>query len=306
MEKQSQVQGATKKSASGMLILVTTKLHLLVMRAKFQVSAFSPDGNTLAIGDWLGIWLWDITTRPYKFKEIDTQSIDSIAFSPDGKAIASGRRNGKVILWDAISGEKIATFIGHTSYNRGIAIRSIAFSPDGKMIASGGSYWEDKTVRLWDVATATEHATLTAHTGSITGVTFSPDGRTLASASRDGTVLLWEYSLLQQSAGAPMQLLPRAETSVLQNYPNPFNPETWIPYQLAKSAEVTVRIYTVSGALIRTLAVGYRPAGTYQHRHSAAYWDGKNEMGESVSSGVYFYTLTAGEFTATKKMLIRK
>ena len=91
-----------------------------------------------------------------------------------------------------------------------------------------------------------------------------------------------------------------------QNYPNPFNPETWIPYQLAEPAEVTVCIYTASGTLIRMLALGHRAAGTYQHRHSAAYWDGKNEMGEPVSSGVYFYTLTAGEFTATRKMVIMK
>ena len=96
------------------------------------------------------------------------------------------------------------------------------------------------------------------------------------------------------------------ETALLHNYPNPFNPETWIPYQLAEPAEVTFRIYATSGVLIRTLALGYQPAGIYQYRSRAAYWDGKNEVGESVASGVYFYTLTAGNFTATGKMLIRK
>ena len=96
------------------------------------------------------------------------------------------------------------------------------------------------------------------------------------------------------------------ETSLLHNYPNPFNPETWIPYQLAEPAEVTLRIYAASGALVRTLALGYQPAGIYQYRSRAAYWDGKNEVGESVASGIYFYTLTAGDFTATRKMLIMK
>ncbi len=96
------------------------------------------------------------------------------------------------------------------------------------------------------------------------------------------------------------------KTVLLHNYPNPFNPETWIPYQLSKSAEVRVRIYTVKGTLVRTLDVGHQPAGIYQHRSRAIYWDGKNAMGESVASGVYFYTLTAGDFTATRKMLIRK
>ena len=96
------------------------------------------------------------------------------------------------------------------------------------------------------------------------------------------------------------------ETALLHNYPNPFNPETWIPYQLAEPAEVTLRIYAATGALVRTLTLGYQPAGIYQYRSRAAYWDGKNDVGESVASGVYFYTLTAGDFTATRKMLITK
>ena len=93
---------------------------------------------------------------------------------------------------------------------------------------------------------------------------------------------------------------------MLTNYPNPFNPETWIPYQLSEAAEVRVRIYAVNGTLVRTLHLGHQPAGIYQERSRAAYWDGKNAVGESVASGVYFYTLTAGDFTATRKMLVRK
>ena len=96
------------------------------------------------------------------------------------------------------------------------------------------------------------------------------------------------------------------ETALLANYPNPFNPETWIPYQLAKPAEVRVSIHAADGRLVRTLALGQLPAGVYQDKERAAYWDGKNEQGEAVASGVYFYTLKAGEFSATKKMLIRK
>ena len=96
------------------------------------------------------------------------------------------------------------------------------------------------------------------------------------------------------------------ETRLLANYPNPFNPETWIPYQLSASAEVTLRIYFMDGTLVRTLALGHQPAGTYQKRSRAAYWDGRNGQGERVASGVYFYTLSAGDFTATRKMLIRK
>ena len=100
-------------------------------------------------------------------------------------------------------------------------------------------------------------------------------------------------------------LIPK-ETALLPNYPNPFNPETWIPYQLTKPAEVTLRIYAADGKLVRRLALGHQAAGIYESRSRAAYWDGRNEQGEPVASGVYFYTLTAGDFAATRKMLIRK
>ena len=114
---------------------------------------------------------------------------------------------------------------------------------------------------------------------------------------------------LTQLAAAPqapfIALLPE-ETVLLSNYPNPFNPETWIPYQLAVPANVTLTIYASSGATVRTLALGYQAAGIYQSKSRAAYWDGRNHIGEHVASGVYFYTLSAGDFTATRKLLIRK
>ena len=100
-------------------------------------------------------------------------------------------------------------------------------------------------------------------------------------------------------------LLPK-ETALLANYPNPFNPETWIPYHLAEPSDVTVRIYAADGVLVRTLALGHQVAGIYENRTRAAYWDGKNEVGESVASGLYFYTLTAGDFMGTGKMLVMK
>ena len=100
-------------------------------------------------------------------------------------------------------------------------------------------------------------------------------------------------------------LVPR-ETALLANYPNPFNPETWIPYQLTNPAAVSISIHAADGKLVRTLALDNQPAGNYQSRSRAAYWDSRNEIGELVASGVYFYTLTADDFTATRKMLIQK
>ena len=96
------------------------------------------------------------------------------------------------------------------------------------------------------------------------------------------------------------------DTVLAQNYPNPFNPETWIPYQLSKSAEVSIHIHNVAGHLIRTLDLGLKPIGSYMTPATAAYWDGKNSLGERVSSGIYFYTLQTADFAATRRMVILK
>ena len=100
-------------------------------------------------------------------------------------------------------------------------------------------------------------------------------------------------------------LLPR-ETALLPNYPNPFNPETWIPYRLAEDAFVTLTIYDGSGQVVRTLDVGHQIAAFYETRSKAIHWDGRNEFGETVASGIYFYNLTADNYSATRKMLIIK
>ncbi len=97
-----------------------------------------------------------------------------------------------------------------------------------------------------------------------------------------------------------------AQTELLANYPNPFNPETWIPYRLAEDARVSLTIYGASGSLVRTIDIGFTPAAVYQGRSDAIYWDGRNDFGEQVSSGIYFYHLNAGDFSATRKMVIVK
>ena len=96
------------------------------------------------------------------------------------------------------------------------------------------------------------------------------------------------------------------ETKLLPNYPNPFNPETWIPYQLAKAADVNVKIYDISGHLVRKIFIGFKPVGYYLTRERAVYWDGRNDIGESVSSGVYFLQFVAGDFAATQRVVIVK
>ena len=109
-----------------------------------------------------------------------------------------------------------------------------------------------------------------------------------------------------EAAAAPIIASLPDDTQLLANYPNPFNPETWIPYQLTDASDVKITIYDVRGILVRVLPFGHQTAGYYTSRSRAAYWDGRNSAGEKVASGLYFYTITAGDFNATRKMLIRK
>ncbi len=100
--------------------------------------------------------------------------------------------------------------------------------------------------------------------------------------------------------------LTPTETELLANYPNPFNPETWIPYRLAEDAFVTLTIYDGKGRVVRTLDVGHQIAAIYENWSKAIYWDGRNKFGEPVASGLYFYHLSTGDYSATRKMVIIK
>ena len=113
----------------------------------------------------------------------------------------------------------------------------------------------------------------------------------------DARVIAHLEALLKEATLHQTVAPPPAKTALFTNYPNPFNPETWIPYELATPAEVTVDIHSATGQLVRTLRLGHQPTGTYRTQTRAAYWDGRNTEGEPVASGVYFYTLKAGEFT---------
>ena len=122
-------------------------------------------------------------------------------------------------------------------------------------------------------------------------------------AGNDGSLKYLQAIALLESVLAEMR---PEKTVLLANYPNPFNPETWIPYHLAKDAFVVLTIYDGSGRVVRTLEVGHQTAAVYESRSKAVYWDGRNGLGEQVASGLYFYALTAGDYSATRKMLILK
>ncbi len=129
----------------------------------------------------------------------------------------------------------------------------------------------------------------------------------LRDTNHDGVVDILDFVDMASEESDESQAAPSANRPALrQNFPNPFNPETWIPYQLDRPSFVNIRIYRSTGEIIRTLDLGYRDPGFYVDRTKAAHWDGTDDTGQIVSSGIYFYTIQAGEFAATRKMIVAR
>lgn len=304
------------------LLLKTHKLPTEIYRLAEIRSVnvhFSPDGLMFASSLGESIFLWNTndlimgTSTSGKVFRGSSRIIDSIHFSPDGSILASrGKGDGTVYLWEVgtagtpsqrkedISGDGVVNI-------QDLVLVAAQFGQTGENRADVN---EDGVVNIQDlvlVAAAFSNASAAPTIRRDANEHLTPevvqqwlvDARKLA---RTGATAQRGIAVLESLLAA---LTPK-KTALLPNYPNPFNPETWIPYQLSKPADVTVTIYAVDGAVVRTLALGHQPIGIYQHRNRAAYWDGKNAQGEPVASGVYFYTLTAGEFTATRKLLIQK
>ena len=263
------------------------------------------------------IRLWDIGTgEQLEILEGHTYSITSVAVSPDGSTIASGSFDGTVLLWKFPMLTSTAEILVDVNGDGVVNIQDVV------LIAAGfGEAGESSADLNGDGVVNVQDLVLIANAfGNAAG---APSAHALSTAQ----VEQW-LRLAKREAAQTMQtsipdrfsyergvmvlerLLKTLETPqrtvLLANYPNPFNPETWIPYQLAVPADVNISIYSADGQLIRTLSLGHQPVGIYESRSRAAYWDGRNTVGESVASGVYFYTLTAGDFTATRKMLILK
>ena len=148
--------------------------------------AFSPVGQYLAVASGIGVWIYEVATSRTLMLIPTASLVTSVSFSPDGSTLASGSRDGTILLWDVATGGLIATLEGHTDW-----VSSASFSPDGATLASGS---RDGTILLWDVATGGLIATLEGHTDDVLSVSFSPDGATLASGSKDGTIKLWDVA----------------------------------------------------------------------------------------------------------------
>ncbi len=277
--------------------------------------AFAPNGNILASGDCCGqIRLWNPKSGKYiALLTGHSNRVRAMAFSPYGKTFASGSDDGTIRLWKLLPVD--VNNDGKVTFRDIIAVANNY----GKTVAGGANRRadinNDGTIDIEDlilVAKAIDTAAAPAlakqsRTGTRSyGFTEADVERWIRDARQVNAEPEGIAALKRLLAALTFVEAPPTETALFANYPNPFNPETWIPYQLATRAGVTVTIHAADGKLVRTLALGQLPAGVYQSRSRAAYWDGRNVQGEPVASGAYFYTLTVGDFTATKKMLVRK
>ena len=272
--------------------------------------AFSPYGRTLASGSRDETTrLWDVATGEQKETLAGhTGWIGTVAFSPDGRTLATGSEDGTLFLWELPP----PTVFGDVNRDGVVNLQdlmhvSLSF---GRIGQNDTDLNGDGAVNILDLVTVAgtigeAAAAPSAHPVAFGALTAAEVRSWFTQAQGlDLTDLRLRRGIffLEQLLAA---LIPK-ETGLLPNYPNPFNPETWIPYHLAYASDVTLTIYNATGAMVRQLDLGHQAAGFYVARSRAAYWDGRNQLGESIASGLYFYTLTAGDFTATRKMSILK
>ena len=316
---------------------VTTQTTIAKIENKSSIWTFSPDGRILASVSGYKIELWDmITYTKIGVLEGHVNIIGTMAFSPNGEILASASLfDGEVKLWNVLTHQNFATldhpnnFANVSSFSHDGSIltvyvsqgvefwdvatqtlitilkraRPLRFSPVGRIMMSTNL---NHSITIWDADIRTPITTLEGNWGR---AIFSTDGSMIASTYRN-TILLANIKTMSSmfASSAPVSIKQKhaIATELLTNYPNPFNPETWIPFRLAEDADVMLTIYDVSGKEVRSLAIGHTTAGIYESRNKAIYWDGRNDLGENVASGVYFYHLTAGEYSATRRMVILK
>ena len=297
------------------------------------------DDETLVIGSWTGrVRIEDLDTGTRSEFSVGTgvdtgfindTDVDALALSPDGEYLAVGWTH--LAEWDE--------WIGHLSLYWRVDNEPVEVQADvdadvngdgdidvddlvivarnyGKTVGAGANRWadvnEDGEVDVADILAmiaavdAAGAPALAQEDIETEGLQAADVRQWLRDAKAAGADPAGIAALERLLTALTRAEAPPSETVLLANYPNPFNPETWMPYALSESAEVTVSIYALDGKLVRRLALGQVPAGVYRSRSRAAYWDGRNAQGEPVASGVYFYTLQAGDFSATRRMVIRK
>ncbi|MCD6506615.1 hypothetical protein J7M22_08320 [Candidatus Poribacteria bacterium] len=274
-------------------------------------AAISPDGRLLAagmggvIGEQQTVLIWDIATgkRIARLERgWEVELIKGIEFGSYGRSLASASKMS-VVVWDLRSGEivkilesPVADFIGS----------SLISYPDGDFLIL--ERYKGDTLRVWKVME--ERVIAKLRIGDVrTGViAFSPDRQLLAVSTPKGTILVWRIPKAWE-VDPKGKLITRwggLKSWLGQNFPNPANPETWIPFSISEDGRVIVEIYDLSGGLVRRLDLGYLRAGAYLTKGKAAYWDGRDERGERVASGVYFYSIRTPSYFDVRKLVIMR
>ena len=309
------------RSNKGIILWDVATQQNITIFGKGLPQSFSPDGTTLASTNGSRLHLWDVATEVELATFLHTSYyVRALSFSPDGTTLATGTDDGNVELWDT-SGLRQA----HLEATESLPIIADVNSDDSVNIldlilvasqigTSGQNLAEDVNrdgvVDIMDLVLVA---------GMFDGAAAAPSAQFQLSETltvvevqkwlTDARALQVRDPIMKRGFAVLEQLLVSltpTETELLANYPNPFNPETWIPYRLAEDAFVTLTIYDGRGRVVRALQVGHRIAAAYENQSKAVYWNGRNGVGEQVASGVYFYTLTAGDYSATRKMVILK
>jgi len=224
--------------------------------------------------------------------------------------------------WHSVSGISSPTVV----LSEGNDVKTPIFAVTGLVKGRDGSYLDEITVTVENLNTGQKAtavtgttagrgryvATLADFTGGIAAhlddtflISVEASQKGFTNSSVKLNITGGDIQSMTVTFDFTLETLP-ATTILLQNFPNPFNPETWIPYNLSKDANVTISIYDTKGQLVRTIILANQKAGVYTSKDRATYWDGRDSLGQKVSSGVYYYTLQAGEFRSTRKMIIVK